>query len=977
MCSILLLNDRKIPFSEKIILKKQGHIENEIPTQVNGYFKAMNKKSIIISLYPLTIDFLREFSRNTGKTPQTLIISNIVTSGYLHLIGQFINMDVDTIYIPLLNKNPKSLLPVFKILTLLPRASRRVIVNPDFTEIDFGFVDCFFDTFTILLNLFFGGIVLASDQFRLIKLCKMPRLNLNRRSIGRVLYMKTNLSMGVKAGGSVTHTSGVIGAMAEKGYHVDFVSADAELEHVHSELVECFQVDTPSSYIMPRELNHYRHNRQFIKSAVSELPMAYDFIYQRMSLGNFSGPIVSRTNRIPLVLEYNGSEVWLSKNWGSLAFEKTALKAEEACLRHAHLVVTVSDVLRDELIERGVEPERVLSVPNGVDLNVFDPNRFKNHEIESIRSHYGIAPDALVFGFVGTFGHWHGAEILAKAVNQLVIDDEQWLKKNKLHFVFIGDGVRWVNVEEILSSGETEGFCTLTGLVSFADMPLFLTAIDVMVAPHISNPDGSPFFGSPTKLFEYMAMGRPTLASDLNQISEVLEGAPRIADLQDCEDGPTDEQCGILVKPGNEGELISAIKFITEHPKWRVESGKNSRKRANSRHTWKLHVEAIIEKLDSLVEIEPKGRRPKIKILINGLHAKTGGGITYLKNMIPIFCNDTDLEIHLCLHEEQKDILDVSDFDLKVYYLDFQTGFWRLPLNEQIHIPQLAKKIGTDITFSPANYGPFLAPKSIILLRNALSVAFVEWRPTKLAYWAMVYLGTTVSVLFCRRAVAVSRYARRSAGGGMMGLLWKRSSVIYHGVGEIFSPLPEGDGREDFLLAVSDIYVQKNLKNLLLAVNMLREIRPDIRLKIAGSAVDGEYYALLVNVVEELGLENNIEFLGAVSPRELAKLYRSCGVFVFPSSVETFGNPLVEAMASGAPIASSNTAAMPEIAQNGALFFDPDNIQEMKSVIERLLVDKKLCRELSNKALIRSKKFLWELTAMQTIDVFKRVANEK
>ncbi|HJO56044.1 MAG TPA: hypothetical protein QF423_05175, partial [Candidatus Scalindua sp.] len=182
MCSILLLNDRKIPFSEKIILKKQGHIENEIPTQVSGYFKAMNKKSIIISLYPLTIDFLREFSRNTGKTPQTLIISNIVTSGYLHLIGQFINMDVDTIYIPLLNKNPKSLLPVFKILTLLPRASRRVIVNPDFTEIDFGFVDCFFDTFTILLNLFFGGIVLASDQFRLIKLCKMPRLNLNRRS---------------------------------------------------------------------------------------------------------------------------------------------------------------------------------------------------------------------------------------------------------------------------------------------------------------------------------------------------------------------------------------------------------------------------------------------------------------------------------------------------------------------------------------------------------------------------------------------------------------------------------------------------------------------------------------------------------------------------------------------------------------------------------------------------------------------------
>ena len=127
-------------------------------------------------------------------------------------------------------------------------------------------------------------------------------------------------------------------------------------------------------------------------------------------------------------------------------------------------------------------------------------------------------------------------------------------------------------------------------------------------------------------------------------------------------------------------------------------------------------------------------------------------------------------------------------------------------------------------------------------------------------------------------------------------------------------------------------------------------------------------------MVAEEGLEGKVEFLGGVPPRELAELYRRCGVFVFPSTVETFGNPLVEAMASGAPMACSNTAAMPEVVGDAAEFFDPEDVGGMTVAIDRLLKDSKLRRSLSRRAIERVKAFSWESTAEKTLAVIKEAA---
>jgi len=269
-----------------------------------------------------------------------------------------------------------------------------------------------------------------------------------------------------------------------------------------------------------------------------------------------------------------------------------------------------------------------------------------------------------------------------------------------------------------------------------------------------------------------------------------------------------------------------------------------------------------------------------------------------------------------------------------------------------------------------------MAPAPVIVLRNSLAVAGRETRLLKRLYWGGLTLMTALSLLFCRRAIAVSIYARQALTFGVGERLKNKVTVVYHGVRDTFSP-GEFSDRQDFLLAVSDIYVQKNLHTLVAAMSIIRENYPSIKLKLAGRAVDEGYLQEINDAVAAYRLQDNIEFLGELDHVALTELYRKCAVFVFPSTVETFGNPLVEAMACGAPIASSNTAAMPEILQDAATFFDPLDASSMAKAVEAVMSDHQLRDRLSANALNRARDFSWVKTTQQTADVVKTVARKK
>jgi glycosyltransferase involved in cell wall biosynthesis len=182
-----------------------------------------------------------------------------------------------------------------------------------------------------------------------------------------------------------------------------------------------------------------------------------------------------------------------------------------------------------------------------------------------------------VAGFVGTFGPWHGVVQLAEAINSVP-------KNVPVRFVFVGSGSLRGEVERILEAEVASRRVIFAGTVPHDRVPALLDACDILVSPHIPLADGSDFFGSPTKVFEYMAMGKGIVASRLGQIGEVL----------------VHDETALLVEPGNVPELAAAISKLVQSPDLRMRIGANAREVAIQKHTWTRNAERVLQAYDRL-----------------------------------------------------------------------------------------------------------------------------------------------------------------------------------------------------------------------------------------------------------------------------------------------------------------------------------------------------------------------------------------
>ena len=550
--------------------------------------------------YPLSSEYRRRLEALLGGKPEYLSVAELRRRSPGGLIRTLWNRVGGTMVIPLEDANSLALLPVLETLAAASAVRRIQVIHPDLRREDVSRGAAVFH-----LGRMLGASVASLRSARrcrreLVRLLNSPRIDVTLpRKAGNVLYLKTNLWFGVKAGGSVGHIAGVVNGLLDHGYGLVFAAAEEPVMLKNG--ARFMRVEPPRVFGLPSELNYYRFQEMFTAQVSrSAIPIEPDFIYQRLSVANYAGVILSRQYRVPLVLEYNGSEAWIAKHWGNpLRYHDLAVMAEDASLRHAHLVVTISQVLRDELLERGVDPERIVVYPNCVDPEVFNSGRYSREETEAVRREYGIATDARVVTFVGTFGQWHGAEILAKAVRRLAEKDSAWLERWKVHFMLVGDGLRMPEVRKEIDGGPAERFVTLTGLVEQRQAPRYLAASDVLVSPHVPNTDGSRFFGSPTKLFEYMAMGKGIVASELEQIGKVLSPGLKVSQGIQGEEGRTGDAVAVLTTPGDVDDLVRGIRLLVERPDLCERLGKNARRKVLDYYTWRHHVNAIIEALKS------------------------------------------------------------------------------------------------------------------------------------------------------------------------------------------------------------------------------------------------------------------------------------------------------------------------------------------------------------------------------------------
>lgn len=550
-----------------------------------------------LSAYPLSAEYRARLDRQFGDSLRSVVLAEMPHASPWSLVATLRRVRAPEGYVLLEDGGSNPLVPVLKFLLSLTRCTRLAVIDASLRPSPFTRLAGLLEAGALMWGTIAGvwSAVLCFVELQALQRVSGPP-NRGSVSLHRAAFLRTNLWFGLKAGGSVGHVAGIVNSLARRSERVDVLSPD--VPPMLSEKAAVVIIPAAQRHGYPYELNYYAYHRRFVRRARAVLAGTKPgFLYHRLSLGSYAGVSLARSLGIPLVLEYNGSEVWVSEHWGSrLRFPRLARLAEDVPLRLADVITTVSDVLGDELRARGVADERIVVHPNGVDPATFDPARFSSDERIALRARYGLRAEDVVCTFVGTFGRWHGVALLAEAIRELVATDEAWLRAHRVRFLLVGDGLCMSQVRQTIE-GAAARYVTLTGLVPQQTAAAYLAASDVLLSPHVPNPDGSRFFGSPTKLFEYMAMAKAIVASDLEQIGQVLCPAARAAELPQM---PDPGAVAILTTPGNAGELIAGIRFLSERPAVRDRLGVNARARVLAHYTWDHNVAALVSRVRTL-----------------------------------------------------------------------------------------------------------------------------------------------------------------------------------------------------------------------------------------------------------------------------------------------------------------------------------------------------------------------------------------
>ncbi|HEY3135875.1 MAG TPA: glycosyltransferase family 4 protein [Blastocatellia bacterium] len=382
------------------------------------------------------------------------------------------------------------------------------------------------------------------------------------------LYIRATPSS-MAEGGMHTHTSGLASGAAALGHRLTMlVNSAAGLQlPPHN----CVSIKPSTSFTATKAMFELWNNIAFTIRSLQLVGRGdcsldeIDFIYQRYSRFNWTGVALSLVTGLPLALEYNASEIWVSRNWDPIAQLWLLKRFEQLNLRGADLIFVVSEVERRNLTRAGIGSERIIVNPNGVDTDTFSPDCGG----DEVRRSLGVANKTVV-GFAGTFGPWHGAPVLAEAA--LLVS-----KSGQCHFLFVGEGEQRSEAEAIIEAAGSIVGATFTGRIPHALVPSYLDACDILVSPHVESADGSEFFGSPTKLFEYMAMAKPVIASRLGQIADVI----------------ADGESGLLVEPGDSSALARAIERLAQDHALRARLGTAARSAVVEQYSWRHNAARV------------------------------------------------------------------------------------------------------------------------------------------------------------------------------------------------------------------------------------------------------------------------------------------------------------------------------------------------------------------------------------------------
>jgi glycosyltransferase involved in cell wall biosynthesis len=313
-----------------------------------------------------------------------------------------------------------------------------------------------------------------------------------------------------------------------------------------------------------QEVRNLLYNHDLAHAAAAVHAFAPDFVYERYALFGFGGLELARALGVPHVLEVNAPLCLEHERVRGLHLGDLARTLEQRVWGGTGALLAVSPPLRALAIAQGVAASRAHVLPNGVHAEAFGAG---TDDGQRCRTALGLGTGP-VLGFVGSLKAWHGTEVLLRAFVSVCARHPQ------ARLLLVGDGPMADALRREAAALGVEAAVHFTGAVEHAAIPALLAAMDVAVAPYLPADD---FYFSPIKVFEYMAAGRPVIASRLGEMV-----------------GLADDGLLCAVPPGDVGALAAELDAVLRAPAPAAAQAARARDWVRRERTWVANARRVV-----------------------------------------------------------------------------------------------------------------------------------------------------------------------------------------------------------------------------------------------------------------------------------------------------------------------------------------------------------------------------------------------
>lgn len=383
-----------------------------------------------------------------------------------------------------------------------------------------------------------------------------------------ILYHHRTLGDGAEG----IHIKEMINAFEELGHKVKVVSPIGEKTNMKTRktmILNKLKSLIPGAFYEIMELGYNIYGFYIlIKAAKLFNP---DFIYDRYITYNASSILVGRKLGIPVILEVNAPialERTLEKD-ERLYFKKIANYLEKWICTNSSKTVVVSTPLRKYLISIGVPEKKISVMPNGVNLKKFCPFSVKD---KRLMKQLGIKEEKFVIGFLGILRPWHGVDLILETFREL------YRVRQDIHLLLVGDGPIMDDIEREIRTYKLKESVTMTGRIPHEEIPRYINIFDVAVSPKTT------FYASPMKILEYMALKKPVVAPDTDNIKDII----------------SHDVDGLLFTQNNHGSLKRAIMCLVNDKKKAAVFGEKARQKVCLELNWSRNADIVIKYVEAL-----------------------------------------------------------------------------------------------------------------------------------------------------------------------------------------------------------------------------------------------------------------------------------------------------------------------------------------------------------------------------------------